>query len=503
MGDVKFIDGIVEKYPIELLEGREIIEGNIVGLLWRYLYLLDIYEDLKVDDFVTEDGRIYFMMIKGMKEDGFTVIDEISVLTFLSTKPELKTIFDKKGGFRAINSLAILLNEINMPKYHDDLLKFNLLMGLHDKGFNVVKEIQKFRLMSSNDVYNYFDMVLNDLFIKKSLDLETADLSSGYDAFIEKANSGQNMGISYAEASPIMNYQTAGLRKGCTIVASTTSGGKSSWLAHHYIINFVEKGHRIVLIINEEDEDSWRSLILTTVINTKIIKWDESKGEYNHKSISRKRFLQGGFTEEEMYLINEAKKWLAQYPKSIEYVKCFDYKIETVKKIVGKYSKLGYDICMLDTFKAPDGAGDNPAWKQMTEGSKALFQACAKADMYLIITAQVALRYNSVRKLTCENLGGATQISEIAHTVVIFRDLWEDEIDEDDKKYIKPYNYIKGADGKWLSSTKEETLRSDKKYAVAFLAKCRAGEKGAEILYRKDIAFNVWKEIGYCSIAQF
>jgi hypothetical protein len=302
-----------------------------------------------------------------------------------------------------------------------------------------------------------------------------------------------------------MNFQTSGVRRGCTIVGATTSGGKSSVIAHHYIVNFIEQGHRIVLIINEEDEDSWRSLILTTVINTRIRQWDDEKKAYNCNGMSRKRFLQGNFTQEEWELIRKATEWLAQYPKSIEYVKCFDYKIETVKKIVGKYSKQGYDVVMLDTFKAPDGGMDdkNPAWKQMVEGSKALFQACAKANMYLIITAQVALRYSNVRKLDCSHLGGATAISEIADTVIIYRDAWLDEVNPSSSKYLKPYNYEKDENGKWTKTKKEVQLREDRKYAIAFLAKVRAGEKGTELLYDKMIAFNVWVETGYCEVSQY
>lgn len=502
--EIDFIDsGIITKYPKELLENRGIIEGNVTGVLWKNPYLLDIYDDLKAENFITYDGRLYFTLIETMKKEGYTVIDEISIVSFMNDKPQLKAVFEKRGGYRAIDSFASLLKETNMPKYYDDLMKANVLMDLHDKGFNVLLELEKFKKMSANDVYNYYDLILNNIFIKRTLELETEDLTTGYDDFIKRANSGENMGISYAKASPIMNYQTAGVRKGCTIVASTTSGGKSSFLAHHYILNFIEQGHRIVLIINEEDSDAWRSLLLTTVINTRIRQWDETTHSFT-KGMSRKRFLQGNFTDEEMDLINKAIAWLAQYPKSIEYVKCFDYKIETVKKIVGKYSKLGYDVVMLDTFKAPDGGDtNNPAWKQMVEGSKALFQATAKEGMYLIITAQVALRYSSVRKLTCEHLGGATAISEIADTVIIFRDLFTDEVDEEDKKYVKPYKHLKGEDGKYTSSTTPIYLNPMEKYAVAFLAKVRAGEKGTEILYKKDMAYNVWHELGFCTVAQF
>lgn len=499
------INGVEDKYPKVLLENREILEGNVFGLLWENLELLEIYDDLKEEMFLTLDGRFYFRLIRDLKAQGYKSIDDITLKTYFSNNSEKEQYFKLKGGSKALNNLSSLLQEVNLPKYYDDLLKSNIYLELHALGFNVVQNLDKFKDMKANDIYSYYDLLLNNLFVEKTLDLETADLTSNYESYIDRANSGQTMGISYKKASPIMNYQTCGVRKGCTIVSSTTSGGKSSWLAHHYILNFIEQGHRCILIINEEDEDAWRSLILTTVINTKVRKWDNEKKEFNYKGMSRKRFLQGSFTQEELNLIKMATEWLAQYPKSIEFIKCFDYRIETVKKIVGKYSKLGYDVCMLDTFKAPEGGSDNnPAWKLMSDGAKALFHATAKEGMYLVITAQVALRYSDVRTLNCSHLGGATAISEIADTVIIFRDAWEDEKDMGKPaKYLKPYNHMKDNNGNWLKSTTEEPINIDKKYAVATLAKVRAGEIGTTILYEKNIAFNHWHEVGYCKVSQY
>jgi hypothetical protein len=495
--DITFMSGEDERYPKELLKNRHIIEGNFLGLLWRKITLLDNYNHLKDKDFITTDGRFYFCMMKEMRKMGFNTIDEINLLTYFGVKDAIvKKLFDDKGGYRALTSFAVLLNEDNIDKYYDDIIKYNILMILHDKKFDVMSNLDTFIMGDSNSVYNYFDGILNTIFVHKTLDLETADLTTGYDKFIEKADSGQNMGISYAKASPILNYQTAGVRKGCTIVASTTSGGKSSWLAKQYILDFIEQGHKVILIINEEEEEAWRSLLLTTVINYKL--WDRS-------GFTRKRFLEGHFTEAEHELIKKAVIWLEQYAGSIEFVKCFDYRIDTVKMIVGKYSKLGYDVVILDTFKAPDNGGsdNNPAWKQMVEASKALFQACMKAGMYLIVTAQVALRYNNIRKLGCEHLGGATAISEIADTVIIFRDAWADEIDMGNNKYINPYNFIRKEDGTYSSSVQKIELDPKEQYAIAFLAKVRGGARGTELVYKKNIAFNNWKELGYCTVSQY
>jgi replicative DNA helicase len=91
---IEYINGANEKYPEQLLEGRELTEGNCVGLLWRYMYLVDIYDDLKEEDFITVDGRLYFKIIKEMKKAGYEIIDAVNVATFMKDRPTLNEIFE-------------------------------------------------------------------------------------------------------------------------------------------------------------------------------------------------------------------------------------------------------------------------------------------------------------------------------------------------------------------------------------------------------------------------
>ena len=75
----KFISGC-EKYPKELLEGRQTIEGSVIACIAKDLLLLDEC-GLTVNDFITQDGTYYFALLKHIRAQGIAVLDELSVLS--------------------------------------------------------------------------------------------------------------------------------------------------------------------------------------------------------------------------------------------------------------------------------------------------------------------------------------------------------------------------------------------------------------------------------------
>ena len=186
-----YVKEITEKYPKELLFNREMIEGNVIGLLWKNLDTLSEFKEIKSDWFITQDARLYFYIVDGMKKQGYTLIDEISLATFLQNEPTIKKLFDERGGYRTINNLSVLLNKDNFFKYHDELIKWNILLALYEKGFNVVKDLEGFKKATSSQVYEHYDLMLNNLFIKKTLiNTEISDFKVGIKDYLEEADKG-------------------------------------------------------------------------------------------------------------------------------------------------------------------------------------------------------------------------------------------------------------------------------------------------------------------------
>ena len=63
----KFIAGITEKYPKEVLEGRLTVEGNVIGVLYQDPLLIDEC-DFKSTDFITSDGTFYYSLAKQLRK---------------------------------------------------------------------------------------------------------------------------------------------------------------------------------------------------------------------------------------------------------------------------------------------------------------------------------------------------------------------------------------------------------------------------------------------------
>ena len=133
----KFISGC-EKYPKELLEGRQTIEGSVIACIAKDLLLLDEC-GLTVNDFITQDGTYYFALLKHIRAQGIAVLDELSVLSNITDTME--TGFNERGGYETLHNLVEVVNAKNWDALLDSLYKANIVLKLYDNGFNVISPI--------------------------------------------------------------------------------------------------------------------------------------------------------------------------------------------------------------------------------------------------------------------------------------------------------------------------------------------------------------------------
>ncbi len=82
----------------------------------------------------------------------------------------------------------------------------NTLMTLYDKGFNVIPNMDRFAKMTNQEVYDYYDYILNSVSIKNThdIDIETLEID---DKFLSECDDGSAQGyqlwqkLSYPELS--------------------------------------------------------------------------------------------------------------------------------------------------------------------------------------------------------------------------------------------------------------------------------------------------------------
>lgn len=338
-------------YPGIITQKRQAVECDFVLTLWKDPENISSYEHLvNGKDIITDDGIFYFGIAREMFALGVNVFDNITVHTFLQDKEVLEEGFEQRGGFRAIQEITSLLDTANIDSYYDELIKNNALMDLHDTGFAVVDNWDKFSKMTSTEVYDYLDYRLNDIFVDKVEKLKVEDLSDGYDKYLQEWDKGVMKGFTIGY--PILNYRLAGVhKKNLLLHLAHIGNGKTTSSILFYILPAIEHGENVCIIANEQGVEEFRQMILSTVLFNRV----------NYRKINRQRFIQGGFSQDDWHHIRLAQQWLKDQEGRITFVETNDYSVKNVKKVIKKYSKVGYGLFVFDTLKPENESAQN-AW---------------------------------------------------------------------------------------------------------------------------------------------
>lgn len=475
-----------EKIPKELMEKREVTECNFVLSLYKDISLVDEYKTItNGEDIITPDGQFYYGLIQGMRNAGYSVADNMSICAFIEDKKTVKAEFEKRGGYASVQEITSLLNLENFDIYYDDLIKNNLLIKLHQKGFNVLQDLDKFKQMSAEDVYDYMEFQLADVSIGQISKNQVVDLSSGYGEFIKEWNEGNDVGFKIG--LPMLNYQLLGIhRKHLMLHLGGIGQGKTSTAIAWYVIPAIKNGDNITIIANEQGESEWRQMLLSTVIFNEI-----KKGV---KGLDRHKMLTGNFDQDQIDVMHEAEEWLMKQPGKVYFIDMQDYNVQNIRKHIARQSKLGCSLFLLDTMKVTDDM--EKAWAVFAEATKLLFLTAKRYDVAIIATMQLSSEATQRKFLDLSCIGKSKATAETASTVVMFRALANSE-----KEKIKPYEYDK--DNKKLKKIID--LDPNKEYVMIFTPKNRYGNIGPQIIVERNMAFNTYKQIGWyeCEYDQF
>lgn len=465
---------------------RKEIECNFIFTLWKDPVSIGDYENVQNgQDILTADGIFYYGMLRQMFQLGARNFDSMTVYTYLADKEDLKKGFEKRGGMNTVNEIMSLLDIDNLDAYYDELIKNNIALNLYEMGFNVEAELDKINKMTSSQVYDYFDFKLNNVFVDKVEKLKAVDLTEGYDDYVDAWDQGVMKG--YPVGYPILNYRLAGVhKKNLLLHLAHIGNGKTTSSILFYILPAIEHGENVCIIANEQGVEEFRQMILSTVLFNKI----------RYTKINRQRFIQGGFSADDRAEIKKAQEWLKDAGGKIIFIETSDYSIGNVKKIIRKYSKIGYGLFVFDTLK-PEIENSDRSWADFSETSKELFKIAKKEDVAVIATAQLSSESMSRRFLDLSCVGKSRAIAETATQVVMFRTLSEQE-----KEKITVYNLHKDSTtGKFTSMRDPVDLDPNKDYIVLFTPKNRFGDTSPQIVYERNMAWNSLREVGLTYIS--
>lgn len=462
--------------PKQLLENREVVECNFIFCLYKEPDFFQEYNQLKnTEDIITEDGIFYYGLAANMVKAGYQVLDHMSIYDYIQNKEVIKNGFEKRGGYGTIKEITDLLSTSNIEVYYNELLKSNLLIRLYKKNFNVLTELEKFKTMTVDEVYDYWEYQLSDTGIVSIDKTEAVDLSNGYKNFIEKWDSGEAMG--YPIALRMLNYKTLGIhKKNLTLHCAGIGWGKTTTSISWYIIPAIKNGNDVVVIVNEQSESDWRQMLLATVVFNELK--EKAPGFNRHK------IKIGSYTEEQKKRLYEAEEWLKNQPGKVIFISTDDYGIGKIKKILKKFSKRGVGLFLIDTLKNPDDASER-AWGELINTSKEIFQEAKNLDIAVIATAQLASNALQRKYLDLTCIGKSRGIAEVCDTVIMFRHLTVEE-----RTKVRPYR----REGKIKHLI---DLDPDKNYIMIFLPKNRNDSNQEQIIAEANMDFNYYKDVGW------
>lgn len=509
----ELIAGVEDKYPAPLLKGRDSVEGNVLACFFHDPLLLDETK-CKKEDFITESGRFYFQLLNYFRQKGLNTITEVDIRALEDSKPDVAEKFKDFGDMEVVEHMVEVVNPQNFEAYIDTLFKENILLKLHDDGFNLLEPIKTddgkqriplkiLRKMNAEGVIDWWESRLStygDGYSKRIIEEEMIDFS---DEFFVNCAEGANNGIPFESAGkdtngrdirvyPFLSRQIGGLLPGTlSMIGGFSSSGKSTWLVG-MIMALLNAEQKIILISNEEQIKQYKN---------KLLVWLMSK--YDRYNLSKKRLMSGELTDEDRAEYKKIQEyWRANYKDKFKIVRMNDADMLTAKKKIREAAlRDGFTVFIYDTFKIQESDYDKSRTDlSLVKDSRELDKIAKKYNMIGLASVQLAEYQRGTLFLSAQQLSNAKQIKEILENLWLIRTVYAEEIDSKNKKYYCNPFRIEKKDDKWV----ETPFSPDEKsvWRVLFVEKCRSGanssDTGRAYLLQCDLDYAIFRETAQC-----
>lgn len=473
-------------YPKEIMKNRINKEGLLLGDLFNDILLVKEYK-INEDMFVSEKGKFYFTIIHCLiRKDIYKVTDADIKLSI--TDDMLKT-YENLGGFTTIKKLMKISNGENFDSHLDDVLKGNVLMSFVDDGLDLTstieiknkkgKSIEKtyleiFDAMNCEQVLSFMQTRISDSIQLPSNNGAIEDDGMIGDDFINSLTEGTELGVPIdsirfgnenVKFMPTINKEILGLRRGfVTGIGALVNQGKST-LMTEIAMSLAGAGEKVLYITNEmKINDVKLNFIAYTLANV-----------LGQSNITKKKLKSGTLTPDELEKVKIAKDvYNENLGNNIFLISINDSNLEQVKSFTRKYALSKGITCLLyDTFKADYATGDED-YKDLIIGSRLIDKLCREFNLVGVIALQISQSFSGNLILDISMLAGSKQVNEVLDSLILFRNLFYEELDNDHKYFCDPYTWIKD------ESTHELVKKSvniDKKgtYRIFFIVKTRDG----------------------------
>ena len=321
---------------------------------------------------------------------------------------------------------------------------------------------------------------------------------------------------------PILSNVFKGARKGETMAfAMPSNAGKSRFTLNlAATVAFVKK-KKVLIISNEMTEDKMRLCLITTILNNerfaklhkqKIKKREDEILDFKFRpdkgvkaNLDEKGFIMKENGETQRDFVKRLKTISSEFNKvlkaidwvnkeidnSIYFANITDHTNDELKKIImNYYYKEEIEYIFYDTLKNDtEHIGSS---EEVKKTATILSNLAQKFDMFIFSTLQLTESSTLPVNLNINDLSASRTVKEILDTLCLCKQIHNEHLGE--------YEYsLNEVDTKFFELEKFED--PDVRYYACVVDKNRAGAK-PKVLFRLNLAYNFWEELGYLRLKQ-
>lgn len=484
-GDEKERKETIEK----ILEYKLPSEANVVSIIYKKPSLL-LDTNLSINDFSIKEWKVLFaiayeLVVKEKKNS----LDDITIGFYLEKHDKLREKYEEFGGYDTIKKAMGYVAVENFEGYVAELRKWYSVLSLCVNGFPVKEKLHKFVDMTSTEIYQSYEVLLNSTFINLDSDIKAYDICDGIFELIEELDQGDECGLPYNNL-PMLNETIGGQKKGnITLIGGVSNAGKSTFLRNAVLPTSINSNNRYVIIINEEGKKKWQIELIVWVANNIY--------DFN---LQKKIVKKGKYGSEVKEMIMKCAEWLSDKTqnKIITLLPFQRFTSQKAIQVIRKYANLGVENFILDTFKMDAGTQGDNSWLQMQQSMVDIYDVVKPEalNLNILITFQLNKASSKQRFFTQDNIGVAKNIVDPTSTCIMIRDVLPDEY-EGEKHELNIYRL----EGKNNKTKVEVKLDRNKRYQVLFIVKNRDGAANQyQIVIEHDLSRNIIKEVGVVNI---
>ena len=507
-------DEIGEKYPKELQ--NETLEYVYIGLLLNHPKYITKYYFL-YDICLFENQELLNVYKSVLFFEGAEYASELAKKDFNFSKDNAD-VYQYKQKIK----MDVADKKYNMEKIYIDLKKLfvirkNYLQEPMEAIQKKIADIVNYKLyaqMSVEEVENAIEQIITTKRFKSSV------LNSDLSEFLKLGDNNLTTGLKLP--FPILNSVFKGIRKGETMAyAMPSNSGKSRFTINLAAYTaFVDK-KKVLVISNEMSEEKMKLCLITTILNNPEIqklhgqKLSKTEGEilefkFRADDAKKVKVDENGFIlkeegEKQKAFVKRLSEqstefnqviavtdWVnKQLNNSIYFINITDHTNEELQNVImNYYYKEQIEYVFYDTLKTDiEHIGSAAEIKKTTT---ILANLAQNFGMFICSTLQLKETDTLPVNLTINDLSVSGTVKEVLDTLCLIKQIHRDTLQD--------YEYsLNEVDTEYFDLKKFKD--PDVRYYACVVDKNRAGAKPT-ILFRLNLAYNSWEELGYLRLKQ-